>query len=202
MADRGVSSVASGAKYPLEPSAPTSPFLFGDTSPVFTCKPGYSTKVDDFKGVHTPWDGRASGFTSFHPACGADGEVNVVGGCKPLSCKAPTFVQNSVVDNEEFVVPERPQVLCRAAPPSQALPWPLISLHQLLFCRPVSCRVHDDVNGTASPPDQRSNPSSTIVTCDTGHTNGRSAWRLDLFGFMWFGRKLVVHFCVVCTDIF
>ena len=21
-------------------------------------------------------------------------------------------------------------------------------------------------------------------------------------GFMWFGRKLVVHFCVVCTDIF
>ena len=52
------------------------------------------------------WDGRASGFTSFHAACGADGEVNVVGGCKPLSCKEPTFVQNSVVDNEEFVVPE------------------------------------------------------------------------------------------------
>ena len=22
------------------------------------------------------------------------------------------------------------------------------------------------------------------------------------FGFMWFGRELVVHFCVVCTDIF
>ena len=33
-------------------------------------------------------------------------------------------------------------------------------------------------------------PSSTIFTCNTG------------FGFMWFGRKLVVHFCVVCTDIF
>ena len=25
----------------------------GDTSPEFTCKPGYSTNVDHFKGVHT-----------------------------------------------------------------------------------------------------------------------------------------------------
>ena len=58
------------------------------------------------------------------------------------------------------------------------------------ICRPVSCGVYDIVSGTASPPDQLSYTSSTIVTCNTG------------FGFMWFGRKLVVHFCVVRTDIF
>ena len=34
-------------------SASTGPFSIGDTSPEFTCKPGYSTRVDDFKGVHT-----------------------------------------------------------------------------------------------------------------------------------------------------
>ena len=40
----------------------------------------------------------------------------------------------------------------------------------------------DGVNGTVSP--------------------GPSAWSLDLFGLAWFGRKLVLHFCVVRTEIF
>ena len=67
-----------------------------------------------------------------------------------------------------------------------------VSIH-FWFCRPVSCGIYDYVKGTASPPDLLSYPSSTIVTCNTGHTKG---------SFMWFGRKFVLHFCVVFTDIF
>ena len=80
-------------------------------------------------------------------------------------------------------------------------PFRFFSEHTACFCgpslsfvsvlrRPVSCGIYDIVSGAVSPPDQLSYPSSTIVTCNTG------------FGFMWFGRKLVVHFCVVHTDIF
>ena len=45
------------------------------------------------------------------------------------------------------------------------------------FCRPVSCGVYDDVNG--------SYPSSTTVTCNTGHTtvegdpNGASTYSVS-----------------------
>ena len=76
--------------------------------------------------------------------------------------------------------------------------WPLVFSIHFLLCRPVSCGVYDDVNGAASPPDH----IYTIATRNTGHTKWRSSRRLDLFGFTWFGWKLVVHFCVVCTDIF
>ena len=61
-----------------------------------------------------------------------------------------------------------------------------------------SCAVYDYVKDTASPPDHLSYPSTAIVICDTGHTNSRSAW----FGFTRIGRKFVVHFSVVFTDIF
>ena len=38
--------------------------------------------------------------------------------------------------------------------------------------------------------------SSTIVTCITGHTEGRPACRLDLFGFMWFRTETCPIMCV------
>ena len=62
------------------------------------------------------------------------------------------------------------------APPSPTLVWPLVFCIHFLFCQPVSCRVYDDVKGTASPPDHLSYPSPTIVICSTGDTKGRSAW--------------------------
>ena len=43
---------------------------------------------------------------------------------------------------------------------------------QFWFCRPVACGAYDYVKGTASPPDHLSYPSSTFVTCNTGHTKG------------------------------
>ena len=52
----------------------------------------------------------------------------------------------------------------------------------ILFCRSVSCEFYDGMNGTASPSDSLSVPSTTIVTCNTGDTKRRSAWCLDLFG--------------------
>ena len=48
---------------PLAASASTSPFLIGDTSPEFTCTPGYSTKVDDFKDTWTDLAGIFAGLS-------------------------------------------------------------------------------------------------------------------------------------------
>ena len=91
----------------------------------------------------------------------------------------------------------RPQVLYRRHHLQKRSSTLVFSIH-FLFCQPVSCGVYDDLNGAASPPDH----IYTIATCNTGHTKRRPSRRLDLFGFTWFGWKLVVHFCVVCTYIF
>ena len=71
--------VASGDK--VESSVET--LLFGSTSPVLTCKPGYSTKVADFK----------SSFAY---------RVVVMGECKPISGGEPISVLHSVVGYKEF----------------------------------------------------------------------------------------------------
>ena len=49
------------------------------------------------------------------------------------------------------------------------------------------------MKGTASPPDHLYYTSSTIVTCNTGHTRARSRGS---------NGSAIVHFCVVRTDIF
>eukprot|EP00450_Noctiluca_scintillans_P001620 CAMPEP_0194485878 /NCGR_PEP_ID=MMETSP0253-20130528/6727_1 /TAXON_ID=2966 /ORGANISM="Noctiluca scintillans" /LENGTH=1972 /DNA_ID=CAMNT_0039325899 /DNA_START=10 /DNA_END=5925 /DNA_ORIENTATION=+ len=146
---------------------PKGDFFYGETV-TFACNEGYSV------------DGRASGSTSLSAVCGADGEVNAVGECKPISCGEPTFVQNSVVDNKEYVFPEIAAYECQTGYTTTGLASGSTTftsacgatgiLGSTSFCRAVSCGVYDDVNGTASPPDQLSYPASAIVTCNTGHT--------------------------------
>ena len=71
----------------------------------------------------------------------------------------------------------RPQILYRQHHRHKRLTSDIFA--STFFCRPVSCGVYDDVNGAASPPDH----ISTIVICSTGHTRGRSAWRLEFIRF-------------------
>ena len=65
--------------------------------------------------------------------------------------------------------------LVSATPPSGAIAWRLCILASTFgACRAVSCRVCNNVKGTASPPVHLSHTSSTIVNCKTGHTKARS----------------------------
>ena len=100
-----------------------------NTSPVFTCEPGYSTKVDDFKS-----------------SCAY--RAIVVGECKRISCGQPISVLDSVTGNKEFGFPESPESpadegkkahptagLVSAVSPSVALAWPQVSPHSFPSCR-------------------------------------------------------------------
>ena len=52
-----------------------------------------------------------------------------------------------------FGLRHRAQLTWKVQPRCLTLVWPLVFCVHFLFCRPVSCRLDDDVKGTASPPD-------------------------------------------------
>ena len=75
---------------PLAVSASRGPFSVGDTSPEFTCKLGYSTKVDDFQGVHTTLCWRRDGFRG----CGVHFAQNLRAERSANGCASHRRIQN------------------------------------------------------------------------------------------------------------
>ena len=85
----------------------------------------------------------------------------------------------------------RPQVLCLAAPPSQALPSPLISLHRFF-----ADWFHVEFTMTRTAPLLHQTNCPTLLL----RLPLATAWRPVSFGFTWFGRNLT-YTSVSCAQI-
>ena len=57
-------------------------------------------------------DGTASGASSFGVVCGSDALTEELGFCSPVSCRAPTSIQNGLVDTREHVFLEEAVYVC------------------------------------------------------------------------------------------